>query len=178
MIRPRLVVIYGFAGLGKTTLAKRLNQDLAFSLYIEGDEILKMIGQWLSDEDKAREKVFMLTLIMAENYLRLGHDVIVPCLLLDTGAATELEKVAKRAGADFIELEIKSDKQKAIDYLFERGTWGESKTIAITEKDRSHIEEIYDMMERAMKSRIGCKKIPYFRNNIDKTYSELKNTLR
>lgn len=166
-------MLYGFAGLGKTTLAKKLNTDIALSLCIEVDDLLTMIGGWLPNETVARKYVFSLAKSMAITYLEIGQDVIVPYLLLDKSHAIELEYIAMKHNADFIELNISSNKNESIKYLYERGTWGEADAPPITQADLPHIEQIYDEMKDAMSTRSKVIEIPYFRNDIAKTCDEM-----
>ncbi len=172
--KPKLILIYGFAGCGKTTLAKKLNSDMPFSLLVEADGILNLIGQWIKDEDKARGYVHSLSKSMTSTHLKSGLDVIVPMLLLDPVHAEELNLIANQENAELVELYIHLEKEDAIRYLYERGTWGESTSIKITEADRAHIDQIYDKMIEAMKSRQHVKQITYFRGNIDLTHKELQ----
>lgn len=173
MRKSRLIMLYGFAGLGKTTLAKKLNADISLSLCIEVDNLLTMIGGWLPNETIARNYVFSLAKSMAKTYLEIGQDVIVPYLLLDKSHAIELESISMKHNADFIELNIASNKNESIKFLYERGTWGESGAPPITQADLPHIKRIYDNMEIAMATRPKVIEIPYFRNDIAKTYDEM-----
>lgn len=173
MKKPRLIMIYGFAGLGKTTLAKKLNTDIALSLCIEVDELLTMIGQWLPNETVARKYVYSITKSMIDTYIKLGHDVIVPYLLTDKNHAIELEAIANNHGADFFELYIRSNKEESIKYIYERGTWGEADAPPITQADLPHIKQTYADMEKAMSTRLNVIEIPYIRGDIAKTYNEM-----
>jgi DNA transposition AAA+ family ATPase len=51
--KPKLIVLYGFAANGKTTIAKKYIDEHPLSPMIEGDEIINMIGKWREFEDGA-----------------------------------------------------------------------------------------------------------------------------
>jgi deoxyadenosine/deoxycytidine kinase len=172
--KPKIILIYAFAGIGKTTLAKRLNDDMPLSLCIEGDELLTMIGQWLENEEQAREYVFEMTKALMSTYLNFGHDVIVPYLLTNESHSKEFESIAKKHDIDLIEVYLKASKSSSVQYLLERGVWGEKGAPPIKKTDIPNIEQIYDDMSKAMKSRKNCIEIQYERNKIDKTHQMLK----
>lgn len=174
---PKLILIYAFAGIGKSTLAKKLNNDIPLSLCIEGDELLTMIGQWQPNEETARKYVYKLTQSLIKTYLDIGHDVIVPYLLVNKSHAEEFSNIAKKLNADFLEVYLKSDKEDSVQYLLERGTWGEEGAPKITDSDAPHIREIYDQMFKAMESRRNCAEIQYKRGEIKQTYQKLKQLI-
>ncbi len=175
--KPKLIIIYAFAGIGKSTLAKKLNDDIPLSLCVEGDELLTMIGQWLPNEEQAREYVFAMTKSLISTYLDTGHDVIVPYLLTNKSHVKAFETIANEHNANFLEIYIKSNKEKSVKYLLERGTWGEEGAPKIGESDIPHIREIYDEMEMAMNDRKNCFEINYLRGSIEETYQSIKQII-
>jgi DNA transposition AAA+ family ATPase len=57
MKKPKLILLYGFASSGKTTLSKKYISEHPLALSIEGDQIINMMGQWRANENEARELV-------------------------------------------------------------------------------------------------------------------------
>jgi DNA transposition AAA+ family ATPase len=83
----KLIVLYGFAASGKTTLSKLFIDKHPLTISIEGDKIIDMIGQWESDEPTARKLVFEDAKLIAENHLTSGFDVLIPYFLTDSAEA-------------------------------------------------------------------------------------------
>ena len=50
----KVILLNGFAGAGKTTIAKRYIDQHPLSVVIEGDELIVNIGNWVAQEDEAR----------------------------------------------------------------------------------------------------------------------------
>lgn len=100
---PKAILLNGFAGLSKTTIARMYVDSHPLAMVIEEDELIVNIGSWLDHEDRARELVFELIKKMLETALGRGHDVILPYLVLDADRVIELEDIAKNLNAHFYE---------------------------------------------------------------------------
>jgi predicted kinase len=168
MNRPKLIMLGGFACCGKSTIADI--QDHPLTLHIEGDEIITKIGQWRMYGEEAVKSKIALTAGMASIHLHSGYDVIIPMLL---GGVYEsaYEDVAQEANADFIEVQLDVDKDKAIRRLLARGTWGEAGLPPITEKDLPRIERMYDNMVAAVAERPNIIRIKSIEGDIEGTYN-------
>jgi len=167
---PKLILLNGYAGVGKTTIAKRYIEHHPLTLNIEGDQIIIMLGQWLSHEEQAREYVFALTKSMITTHLNSGKTVILPYLLVNAHHAEEFESIAKQNGASFFEVYLSIEKETAIKQLMERGTWGEVGLPPLTEKDYPEINKLYDMMVEETAKRPQTITIHPLRKDIDGTY--------
>lgn len=160
----------GFAGVGKSTIAKRYIDEHPLALDIEGDRIIVMLGQWQKFEDDARKHIFELTKAMASTHLKFGNDVILTYLLTNAEHAAAFETLAHEHGADFFEILLTAEKADAIGRLMERGLWGEEGTEPLTEKDLPTIEALYDAMIIETAKRPNTKSVPVLKGDIDHTY--------
>ncbi|MBP9801613.1 MAG: AAA family ATPase [Candidatus Moranbacteria bacterium] len=170
--RPKLIMLGGFAGCGKTTIANKYVSETPLALNIDGDEIITKLGQWRKNIHDAVASRLSLTSAMAEAHLRDGHDVILPFLLRDAGVAKHYEEVAHSAGAHFIEILLSVEKSEAIQRLLQRGTWGEEGLPPITEEDIPKIEKLYDGMMEAVSYRPHMMCIESKENDIESTYKD------
>jgi hypothetical protein len=100
---PRLIVLNGPPGIGKSTLARRYVEDHPLTLCLEQDVVRGLLGGWLTREESnllARQ----LCLGMARTHLLGAHDVIVPQFVAVPGYLDQLIDVADEACAAHREL--------------------------------------------------------------------------
>ena len=177
MAKPKLILLNGFAGAGKTTIAKRYISEHAMAMVIEGDELIVNIGKWIDHEDEARDLIFALIKAMIGTYLPSGNDVVLPYLVTNAHEAHELELIAEQHNAKFYEFVLYSDRADAIGRLLNRGTWGEAGLPPITEIELPRIEELMTKMESELEKRPNIKQIELKENDPEDTYNQLINYL-
>lgn len=175
-IRPKLIMLAGFAGCGKSTLAERYIADHPLALYVEGDEIITKLGQWRTHQTEAVKSKVALASGMAATHLRTGYDVIIPHLPGGDYDST-YENVAKEAGGEFLEVFIEVEKEEAIKRLLARGTWGEAGLPPITDKDLPRIDRLYDEMMEAVTQRPSTIIVRSTEGDVDGTYKALINVI-
>lgn len=100
---PRLILVNGPPGAGKSTLGRLLTAERPLSLLLDIDEIWTNIGGW-REHDDAKFLARQLAVTVARTHLSEGLDVIVPQFLGRTDFIVTLEDVARGSGAAFIEL--------------------------------------------------------------------------
>jgi deoxyadenosine/deoxycytidine kinase len=171
-MKPKLILLNGFAGVGKTTIARRYKDNHPLSLSIEIDELIVMLGQWLTYEEKAREYVFELTKSMIAAHLRAEKNVLLPYLLTNASHAEAFEEIATTQNAQFYEVFLSVDKEDAVERLMARGTWGEAGTPPITKYDLPVINTLFDTMMEATSKRTRTIYIHPLKNDIETTYKE------
>ena len=168
----KLIILYGFAASGKTTIAKKYIDDHPLSITIEGDLIIEMIGQWRKFEDSARELVYKHTCSIVRNHLQSGHTVILPYLLTNATHIESFKAIATEVGCSFYEIYLKEDKEAAISRLLKRGTWGEvdSPLLTDTDTDRPEIKTLFGTMKREMAKRNDVTSCKVTIGDINTTY--------
>lgn len=172
MHNPKLILIDGFAGVGKTTLAKRYVADRPLAMDLEGDEIIVMLGQWLAHEKEARELMFELGKAIITTHLASGHDVVVPCLPTNIAHQKAFEDIATKMNAQFFEIALITERGLAIQRLLKRGSWGEEGTDPLTEADLPIIERLYDAMDKTLAERPNATRISSVEDEHDHTYQQ------
>ncbi len=176
--QPKLIMLNGFAGCGKTTIARKYINEHPLALNVECDEIISNIGQWQQYSEEAVKYKLTLTENMVKTHLQSGHDVILPFLLLDDTHATIYEKIAHDIGADFFEVMLLVKKDEAVSRLLKRGTWGEAGLPPLTDKDIPKIKKLYDNMMTATNRRSKTINIYPIENKIEETYKDLLNIIK
>jgi len=170
MSRPKLILLNGAAGVGKTTIAEHYIAEHPLTLSISRDEIIVMIGQWFKHETAAKSLTFELIKSMAITHLRRGHDVLLPYLLTDATRAEAFEKIAKDLNIDYKEILLHTTKEDAVQRLLKRGTWGEAGSTPVTAATRPIIEALYDTMMRETNKRPQTIVIESVYGQTSKTY--------
>jgi len=170
----KLIILYGFASSGKSTLAKRYTDDNPMSIAIEGDELIGMIGGWRTNESDARHLVFAYTKAIAELHLGSGHDVVIPYLLNDASHSSVFKEIATKHNVEFYEVYIDIEKEDAVNRLINRGCWGEAGSRSLTEDDRPELEDRFDYMQGIMGQLSNITSIKSEQGDIDSAYKELE----
>lgn len=168
---PKLILLNGPVGIGKTTIAQRYANDHPLTLALSGDDIIIMLGDWLAHEDLARQRAFELSKVMAATHLKAGYSVVMPHLLLDTKEADELERVAEENGARFFEVTLMAkDREEALARALERGVWGEGEPIK--DSDMPILEDKYDQMVQTLHKRPHMLQITAVKGDVEGTYKQ------
>jgi predicted kinase len=97
---PRLIVLNGPPGIGKSTIAQHFRDDHPLSLTLEQDVVLGLLGDGETSHPLARE----LCVVMAREHLRAGYDVIVPQFIASEDYLDRLKALARHVGAQHYEL--------------------------------------------------------------------------
>lgn len=176
MATPKLIILNGPLGIGKSTLAQLYVDEHPLALKLDIDELCAQIGQWRDQAPESRRLSKDLAEIMTKTYLNSGHDVVIPQIFRQTKWLEALEKVASDTGAEFYEILLDVERDEAIRRFEVRGGVRSGGLI-----DRGggivKVEAMYDEMAETARARPSTKcLIPQF-GDIDATYKALMNLL-
>lgn len=101
----RLILLNGAPGVGKSTVARRLVDVRPLALLLD----LDVVRSWLGPSDDVTASYLAargVSLAMASERLRSGHDVVVPQYLGRPEFVVELESLAGATGSTFVEIAL------------------------------------------------------------------------
>ena len=93
---PRLVLINGAPGSGKSTIAHALAQDRELTLALDVDAVKHSLGRWDADPVASGLHARRLSLALADHHLSAGYDVVVGQYLARTPFIESLAALAER----------------------------------------------------------------------------------
>jgi predicted kinase len=111
---PRLILLNGPPGIGKSTLAQRYVDDHPLVLNLDIDTIRTWLGRW-EENDASKYVARDLAWATARAHLVAGHDVVVPQLLLRDEVIERVRTLAHDAGADFVEIVLLGDEAENLE---------------------------------------------------------------
>jgi chloramphenicol 3-O-phosphotransferase len=151
---PRLVLLNGPPGVGKSTLARRYVADRPLTLALEIDTLRAMLGAWLEHSDESGPLARRLALAVAAAHLREERDVVVPQLLTRRDFVDALRATAEANGATFHEVTLMDDREAVLERARRRHEpeGGFSARALAAKQGHSH-DESYDLFVDALRKR-------------------------
>ncbi len=178
-MKPKLIIINGSLGIGKSTLTKRYASEHPVTLNLDIDDIWAMLSHWREEKDITAPLSKDMAIEMARISLRNGHDVVVPQILQNSELADRFKQLAADCAADYFEVLLIVDKEAAIRRFIKRGQdqghptgFRKGGTIDTGGREKK-LAEMYDNMIEVANSRPHVIRLEPVLGDIEKTYSEL-----
>ncbi|QFZ18058.1 AAA family ATPase [Saccharothrix syringae] len=166
---PRLVVLNGPPGCGKSTLARRYAADHPPALALDVDLVVDMIGG--ADLGVTGPAARDIAVAAARTHLTSGHDVVVPQFLGRVEFLERLEALAAEVGAAFHEVVLFDTKPNALRRFTARGAL--RPVFAATEHD---LATMHDRLTAVIAQRHPTV-ITSIEGDEDRTYTSLLTAL-
>ena len=118
---PRLILLNGPPGIGKSVLAQLWADDHPGVLNLDIDRLRVLVGGWRERFAETGEIVRPLALGMAGAHLRGGRDVVMPQFLGRLSEIERFEAIAHDSGAAFCQIVLMDTKVHVLERFYRRG---------------------------------------------------------
>lgn len=131
MTQPRLMIMYGYSGAGKSFVARALAESLG-AIQLRSDIERKRLFGFAADADtgsglgsglytpEAGRKTFGVLAELTESVLRAGFDVIVDATFLRASLRDKFRRLARDCGVPFVILEVKASEAELLRRIEQR----------------------------------------------------------
>jgi hypothetical protein len=176
---PRLILLNGPPGIGKSTLAQLYADDHPGVLNLDIDRVRALIGGWLDRFVETGEIAMPIALSMAATHLRGGRDVVMPQCLCWLSEIERFETAAHDSGAVFCEVMLMDAKERSLERFNRRGENGELpwhwQVQQIVERcgGQALLARMHDQLTAVLAARPDAVVVPSAAGAIQQTYEAL-----
>lgn len=117
----KLILINGPTGIGKSTIAQKLQHVLPLSFLLDIDAQRRYISGYKEHRDESLDLVMKLSYAVIETALQNGRDVVIDKVLTDAEVSERFLELGRKYGAVVYEFVLNADKETLIARANERG---------------------------------------------------------
>ncbi|MDP2631688.1 MAG: AAA family ATPase [Candidatus Uhrbacteria bacterium] len=167
----KLIIINGPCGVGKSTLAARLHNEMPLSFLLDIDAQSKFISHYREYREERWEMYLAISSAIIDTCLKLGRDVIVEKMIYDPVVIDNFINIGKIYNADIREIIIWASKDVVMNRAEERGYRDES---LLT---REKCEDFWEKINSIKGSRTDAILIDADRDE-DQVFKDLINSVK
>ena len=180
---PRLILINGLPGSGKSALGRRYLDDHSLALALDVDVIRSMLGRSLEEPTMSGVAARDLARAMAQTHLQAGHDVLVCQFVGRLDFVEALEQLAETVDAGFVEVALVTGIDEATARFMRRSedrSRPEHRDAAIL-LDRAGgpdaLAEMSSRLEGVVRARPTTRRVVVVDGDLEETYQGLLETI-
>jgi len=184
MAVPRLILINGLPGSGKSTLGRRYLEDHTLALALDIDAIRSMLGRSLAEPAVSGLAARDLARAMAQTHLQAGHDVLVCQFLGRLEFVEVLDQLATAIGVQFIEVVLVTAVDDAVERFLRRSEDDsrpehfDSAVLLDRAGGPEALSEMQARLEFVAGSRPNTRRVPVVDGDLEGTYQGLLRGLQ
>jgi predicted kinase len=173
---PRLILINGLPGSGKSTLGRRYLDDHRLTLALDIDVIRSMLGRSLEEPKVSGLAARRLALAMAQTHLQAGHDVLVGQFLGQLEFVEVLDQLAAAIGAPFVEVVLATTVDQSAERFLRRSEddrrpeHGDAAILLDRAGGRRALTEMHSRLEEVVRSRPNTRTVEVVDGDLEETY--------
>jgi predicted kinase len=181
-MKPKLILLNGNPGIGKSTLAQRYIDEHPMALNLDIDNIWILMGGWRF-EPRAQVLKLKYAYAIAAMHLAERCNVIVPQLMCSTEQYDAFERIADTSDADMYQIALIAPRDEAIERFKTRARnngfeSGFRPGGIIDTGGREHmLATIHDDVLATIALRPNIKIIESIEHETDSTYTTLLNVI-
>lgn len=173
----RLIHLNGPPGIGKSTLARRYVDEHHGVLNCDVDVLRTLVGGWQAQFGEAGALIRPAALALITAYLRGGHDVVLPQMLIRLPELEKFEAAAHNADAEFVECMLMDDPESSVARFHRRGVGDEDagwhqqvQAIVEASGDDEMLARCHADLRELLTHRPGVVVIESLEGAVDETY--------
>jgi predicted kinase len=180
---PRLILLNGPPGCGKSTLAQMYVDEHPLALNLDIDRIRSLIGRWRDDPQVGGNLARAVAIAAARTHLTSGHDVVVPQFMSRPEFIERIEHLAGEVGAEFNEIVLLDSKENMLRRFADRSRAAAdpAHTEAQAMVDRiggdGELSAMYDRLLTIVASRPSARVVPTENGQVGQAYRDFISSL-
>ena len=182
-MKPKLIVLNGNPGMGKSTLSQRYVDEHPMTLHLDIDRLWHMLGQWQASMPQSERQKYKFAYALADVHLADGQDVIVADHIQQAEIYQRFQKIAESHNAVYVEVVLLSTLEDAIERCKTRAknmgyqTGFRPGGVLDTNGREAKLANMHQNMLAAVATREHMIRIASIEGDIEGTYQQLHNVI-